>query len=305
MIAYRKHNKQDWLEITLLTQAPNVTRFEQALSELGAQAITLRDSADDAIYEPHPEDSPLWVTTQVTGLFDTTHDQQYLLSALADRLGPQSIKAATIRSFNDRPWEREWLVYFKPQRYGMHLWVAPSGYEHPDGQSAIVRLDPGLAFGTGTHPTTAMCLTWLDQAQLDGKTVIDYGCGSGILSIAAIKLGAQQVTAVDHDPQALLATTSNATANKVSIRLSALAPDDLATGAVDILLANILSGTLIGLARTFSGRVKPGGHIILSGILHDQCNAVKEAYTRWFTIDDEYTSEEWVLLVGRRRPALR
>jgi len=200
----------------------------------------------------------------------------------------------------DKPWEREWLKDFRPMRFGRRLWVCPGGQDAGDTDAVIVRLDPGLAFGTGTHPTTAMCLEWLDQLDLRGRTIVDYGCGSGILAIAALKLGASRALAIDVDPQALLATSENAARNEVT-GLELSSEPELPDGCADVLVANILAGPLVELAPRLAAAVKPRGAIALSGILTEQVPAVTAAYQPWFDIGLAASREDWGLLSGRRR----
>jgi ribosomal protein L11 methyltransferase len=200
----------------------------------------------------------------------------------------------------DREWERAWLDNFKPMRFGKRLWVCPHGLEVEAEDAVVVRLDPGLAFGTGTHPTTALCLEWLDGAELAGKTVIDYGCGSGILAVAALKLGARQVIGIDHDPQALLATRDNAAANGVADRLLVQGSDAADPAPADIVLANILANVLIDLSGRIEPLVADGGELVLSGILEDQWPAVAKAYSAGLDFGQAIIKDGWVRLHGRR-----
>ncbi len=186
--------------------------------------------------------------------------------------------ACALEWLDDRDWERAWMDHFHPMRFGRRLWICPTGGEVTQTDAVIVDLDPGLAFGTGTHPTTALCLEWLDGHDLHGRTVIDFGCGSGVLAIAALKLGAARAIAVDHDPQAVLATRDNAARNGVADRIEVLHSDDFQAGQADLVMANILANILIDLAPTIAGLVAPGGDLVMSGILRDQADAVAQAY---------------------------
>jgi ribosomal protein L11 methyltransferase len=219
----------------------------------------------------------------------------------------------------DRAWEREWLKDFRPMRFGRRLWVCPGGQRPPVSEDpqdrasdegapslepVLLELDPGLAFGTGTHATTALCLEWLDSGAshwLDGAEVIDYGCGSGILAVAALRLGARHAVAMDIDPQALIATRENAARNGVADRVQATDDPECGHAAADVLLANILAGPLVDLAPRLAGLVRPGGLIALSGLLLEQAGAVTDAYRPWFDIDLTGTRDDWGLLTGRRR----
>jgi ribosomal protein L11 methyltransferase len=283
-----------WKELRFPLRGLDRERTEATLAELGALAVTLEDDADDPLLEPEPGEQPLWPACRVRGLFDAHQDLDAVIQKLNSPVQPEIVV------IEDRQWETAWRDNFKPMRFGSNLWVCPSGEAAPQG-ATVVRLDPGLAFGTGTHPTTALCLEWLARLPLDGKQVIDYGCGSGILAIAAAKLGADCVQAVDYDPQALTATRDNAAANDVAGKIIASNPERFDTGTADLLVANILARPLAGLAETFARLVAPGGRIGLSGILPTQCDALTVTYSRWFTLNDAILRDGWVLLEGRRR----
>jgi ribosomal protein L11 methyltransferase len=261
----------------------------------------LQDAADQPVWEPLPGETPLWSNLRVTGLFDAQTDPHTLKAVLRQLLGDKNFPTCRVESLENRDWVRAWLDDFQSMRFGRRLWVCPTAAAAPAAEATIIWLDPGLAFGTGTHPTTALCLEWLDGADLDVKTVIDYGCGSGILAIAAAKLGAGQVWAVDIDPQALLATEANAVRNQVREILVLGNPVALPTTPVDILLANILAGSLIELAPRFSTLVRPQGHLVLSGILSEQAGQVQAAYAPWFDFATSRRREEWILLQAVRR----
>jgi ribosomal protein L11 methyltransferase len=283
------------IDIGKLDPAP----VEDALFELGAVSVTLEDAADDPVLEPAPGATPLWPTVVVKALFDAGSSPDAIRSALV-----QALPGAPDPRFEllaDKAWEREWLKDFRPMRFGRRLWVCPGGMAAGDADAIRVELDPGLAFGTGTHPTTALCLEWLDAQSLDGRQVVDYGCGSGILAIAALRLGAQRIVAMDIDPQALRATRENAARNGVLARLEVTADPALATASADVLLANILAGPLVELAPRFAQAVRPGGLLALSGLLAEQAAAVTAAYQPWFDIGTTATREGWTLLAGRRR----
>jgi ribosomal protein L11 methyltransferase len=289
-----------WIQLILSIDHGDPTDLEEALCTVGALAVTLQDAGDTPILEPPPGESPLWNRTQVTGLFDADSSVPALLVQLQWALN-RDLPAYRIEMLPEQDWVRAWMDAFEPMRFGQRLWVCPTHHPIPDPAAVNVMLDPGWAFGTGTHPTTALCLEWLDAAVVAGKTVIDYGCGSGILAIAAAKLGASHVYAVDIDPQALLAGAQNADTNDVQERLSFGRHDALPPVAADILLANILATTLIELALRFTRLVKPRGRLVLSGILAAQAGRVQAAFAANFDFDSPRQREEWVLLAGVRR----
>jgi len=288
-----------WLQISV-----DVTRDETAaagaiLEAAGALSVTLLDAADEPLLEPLPGEQPLWTAIRMVALFPADFDHGPLQRALCTALRRTDLVCG-IETLEDRDWSNTWRDDFRPMRFGAHLWVCPSGEDVSDPHAVVVRLDPGLAFGTGTHATTALCLEWLAAHPPLDRRVIDYGCGSGILGIAAARLGAASVQAVDIDPQALVATRENARRNAIAGRFEALAPEALPTGPVDLLLANILANPLIELAEALSVRVQGGGCIVLTGILEAQATAVMDAYHGCFDFTDPYLREGWVLLEGTR-----
>lgn len=291
-----------WLQLTLeaIDHAPE--QLEDALLLAGALAVTLADAGDQPVLEPAPGETPLWAHTRVTGLFDAQTDIEVVKGQLRRFLRAPILPECRLTALEERDWVRAWMDSFHPMRFGRRLWICPTHCDPPEPAAVNIRLDPGLAFGTGTHPTTALCLEWLDGADLAGKSVLDYGCGSGILAIAAAKLGAKRVWAVDIDPQALLASDDNASENEVEDRIELFRPAELPTGLrVDVLLANILAGVLVRLAPEFGQRVKPGGRLALSGILEQHADAVQAVFSRDFAFDPPRRREDWVLLEGTRR----
>ena len=291
-----------WLQLTLeaIDHAPE--QLEDALLLAGALAVTLADSGDQPVLEPAPGETPLWAHTRVTGLFDAQTDIEVVKGQLRRFLRAPILPECRLTALEERDWVRAWMDNFHPMRFGRRLWICPTHCDPPEPAAVNIRLDPGLAFGTGTHPTTALCLDWLDGADLAGKSVLDYGCGSGILAIAAAKLGAKRVWAVDIDPQALLASDDNASENEVEDRIELFHPAELPTSLrVDVLLANILAGVLVRLAPEFGQRVKPGGRLALSGILEQHADAVQAVFSRDFAFDPPRRREDWVLLEGTRR----
>ncbi|MBK8182047.1 MAG: 50S ribosomal protein L11 methyltransferase [Candidatus Competibacteraceae bacterium] len=292
-----------WLQLTLEAIEHPSEQLEDALLQAGALAVTLADAGDQPVLEPAPGQTPLWAHTRVTGLFDAQTDIEVVKKQLRRFLHASALPECRLIELEERDWVRAWMDYFHPMRFGQRLWVCPKDQAPPEPRAINIRLDPGLAFGTGTHPTTALCLEWLDGAELAGKTVLDYGCGSGILAIAAVKLGAKRVWAVDIDPQALLASDDNAAENQVEEQIELVHPITLpATLSVDVLLANILAGVLVQLGSEFGRRVKSGGRLILSGILEDHADAVQTALAREFRFDTRRSREGWVLLAGTRKP---
>ncbi|MFO1371872.1 MAG: 50S ribosomal protein L11 methyltransferase [Candidatus Competibacteraceae bacterium] len=291
-----------WLQLTLAAIDHSPEQLEDALLQAGALAVTLEDAGDQPVLEPAPGEMPLWPQTFVTGLFDAQTDIEVVKKQMQRFLHMSALPESCLTKLDDRDWVRAWMDNFHPMRFGQRLWVCPTHQTPPDPAAVAIQLDPGLAFGTGTHPSTALCLEWLDGTDLAGKTVLDYGCGSGILAIAAAKLGAQRVWAVDIDPQALLASDDNADQNGVEDRIELARPTNLpAALAVDILLANILAGVLVQLAPELSRRVKPGGRLVLSGILEQHAELVQAAFLHKFTFGSLRQREDWVLLDGVRR----
>lgn len=290
-----------WLQLELEATPDSAEQLSELLHAAGAAAVTLQDAADQPLYEPPLGTTPLWKTTRVIGLFESDTDIPAVLTALQQQLTPGPLPPWHLNPLEDRDWVRAWMDNFQPMRFGEQLWICPSGFTPPQPKAINILLDPGLAFGTGTHPTTAMCLRWLDAHPPRDLTVIDYGCGSGILAIAACKLGARHVSGVDTDPQALLATHDNAEKNQVGGCIEACLPAEFHSEPVPLLLANILAGPLQSLAPHFAELVAPAGHIVLSGILAEQADSVIEHYQDAFDIQVVAQQEEWVCLAGRRR----
>lgn len=286
-----------WAQIHIATDAPEP--LEEQLLEQGALAVTLSDAEDTPVFEPAPGELRLWPRTVVCGLFEADTDLS-ALAALLVRNGVCQAEHIRVDGLEDRAWEREWLKDFRPMAFGQRLWVSPHEAQPVWPEHAVVlRMDPGLAFGTGTHATTRLCLNWLDQADLAGKHVIDYGCGSGVLAVAAALLGAERVTAFDIDPQAMTATLDNARVNGVADKLSLCPTDQPPQQPADIVIANILAGTLIDLAAPLSALVKPQGSLVMSGILAEHAQSVRSAFAEQFLLNTA-NSEAWVRLDGRR-----
>lgn len=275
------------------------TPFEDTLFALGAVSVTLEDAADDPVLEPAPGATPLWPTVVLKALFEQGTDPEVIAADIEREL--PGAPAPRFENVADQAWERVWLQDFRPMRFGRRLWVCPGGQSAGATDAIRIELDPGLAFGTGTHPTTALCLEWLDAQALAGRQVVDYGCGSGILAIAAAKLGAARVRAVDIDPQALIATRENALRNAVADRLDITTDPRLEANSADVLVANILAGPLVELASGFAAALRPQGLLALSGLLAGQADSVTAAYRPCFDIGPKIMRDGWVLLGGRRR----
>lgn len=287
-----------FLQLTLELGKRDPEPVEEALFAVGALSVTLEDAADDPILEPAPGALPLWPTINVKALFDAEASRDVIVAELRVHLG--ELPPHRFEHLEDRPWEREWLKDFKAMRFGRRLWICPDDQRPDDAQAVIVDLDPGLAFGTGTHPTTAMCLEWLDAHAVKGLSMIDYGCGSGILAIAALKLGAAQAHGVDIDPQALIASQDNATRNQVAGHLQVSLVDTNLQPA-DLVMANILAGPLESLAPRLAALTHKGGHIVLSGVLTTQAQSVQNCYAAWFDMDPIVTQGDWARLSGTRQ----
>jgi ribosomal protein L11 methyltransferase len=293
-----------WLELSLIVTAAQQAEVEAALEDLGALAVTLLDAEDHPIFEPAPGATPLWPEIALSALFEPDRDRAGLVHVLTDLVPDLSPERIGLRTLEDADWTRAWMDQFQPMRFGRRLWIYPWNIEPPadDADAIVVRLDPGLAFGTGTHPTTALCLEWLDALDLAGLTLIDYGCGSGVLAIAALKLGAARVVGVENDPQALEASRDNAARNGVGDRLALSTPADFAEMPADALVANILAGPLAELAPRFAACVKGGGALALSGILRGQETELVERYAPSFEALAIDAREDWIRISGRRRP---
>ena len=291
-------------EIEFPLAALDLGEVEAALFEIGASSITFVDRGDEPVLEPKPGEIRLWSDTLVRALFeesaDAARDAVLKLDRLSMNLGSQVTQCARVRAVPAQEWERAWLKDWKSMRFGRRLWIIPRAAELPaDPDAVVVRLDPGLAFGTGTHSTTALCLQILDSLPLSGRTVIDYGCGSGILGLAALKLGAARVVAVDLDAQALLATRENAIGNDLAANITVQGVD-AALEPCYCVLANILAGPLIELAPILTAACEPGGRIVLSGLLKAQAHAVKAAYATGFDMVQVIGRDEWCCIYARR-----
>lgn len=295
-----------WLELSLRCCAADEARLEAALEDLGALSISLLDAADAdnerAILEPGVGETPLWPEVTLLALFEQGTDPDLLLHAIEAWDERIDLDGAAFRVVADQDWERAWMDQYAPMQFGTRTWIIPWNMDAPAQAThgVIVRLDPGLAFGSGTHPTTALCLQWLDSLDLRGAEVLDFGCGSGILAIAALKLGAARAVGVDNDPQALLATRDNAERNGVAGQLSVYSPDEEPDARYPVVVANILAVALDRLAETLAARVSAGGRIAMSGILCGQADELLSRYSPWFDQLHVDALGDWVRITGRR-----
>ncbi|MBB1086933.1 50S ribosomal protein L11 methyltransferase [Lysobacter sp. SG-8] len=303
-----------FLELTLPCTEAQQPRYERALEDVGALAVTLADAHADApdeqaIFEPGVGQTPLWGEMVLTALFPGDTPSELLLHALAAHDEGLDWSRARFREVEDQDWERAWMDQYAPLKFGARTWIVPWNHALPEGadadDAAVVRLDPGLAFGSGTHPTTALCLQWLDalagEGQVAGRDVLDFGCGSGILALAALKLGAVRAVGIDNDPQAVAATLDNAQRNGVEDRMSVHLPGDAPTGTYPVVVANILASALIELADVIGEQVAPGGQLALSGILAGQEDDVIAVYAARFDDLRAERLEDWIRVTGVRR----
>lgn len=288
-----------WIQLKLNATAENAEQIGELLMDSGALSATFTDAHDNPVFEPAPGETRLWGDTDITGLYDAATDMSPVLMQLKQSPLLSDNFALKIEPLEDKDWEREWMDNFHPMKFGERLWICPSWKPVPDENAVNVMLDPGLAFGTGTHPTTALCLAWLDGEALQDKVVIDFGCGSGILAIAALKLGAKRVIGIDIDPQAITASRDNAQRNNVSDKLELYLPDDLPEGIqADLLVANILAGPLRELSTIIEALIKNNGALALSGILQQQAEELIGVYGQWFKMDKAVIKDEWARLSG-------
>jgi ribosomal protein L11 methyltransferase len=300
-----------WLEVSVRVARQHADLVETLLQNQPVLAVTMTDDADDPVLEPGVGETPLWPSVCVTALFDGDTDTAPIAQMLSLIPGVDRPQLVNFRRFDDQQWERVWLDRFQPMRFGKDLWIVPGDQTVPEGAGVVLRLDPGLAFGTGTHPTTRLCLQWIDSHDFAGKTILDFGCGSGVLGIVAAIKGARRVVCVDNDPQALTATHENAVRNAVGDVIEALSPEEFANryprssalgqAHFDVVLANILAGPLIELAPLLLDQLREGGEVVLSGVLTAQSNEVAAAYQSQTDKIDEVIDEGWVRLHGCKR----
>ena len=289
----------EWQHLIIEPGPPGPDVLEHALFAHGALSVTLMDAADRPILDPPPGTTPMWPEVRVVALFSADASLGSIVPAIEAAIGT-SLPASHAEDLPDQDWRRAWMKDFKPMKFGDRLWICPGGQKPECTDAVVVELDPGLAFGTGTHPTTALSLEWLDRCGIDGLNVLDYGCGSGILAIAAMKLGARSVTATDIDPQALISTENNSRRNNIDSGLTICLPVNIPAQRFHRLVANILAEPLIELAPQLARLAAPGSLIGLSGVLKDQASAVEQCYQKWFDMNPSVTMEDWVLLSGTR-----
>ena len=294
-----------WRQFVMNLDAMDAEVVEEIFERFGASSVTLTDAGDNPVLEPGPGETPLWADTIITGLFTPDIDLQPLRDALVAELNLTELPAHHTEDLEDRVWEREWLKDFGPMQFGRRLWIYPAGSAVPESEAVVVHLDPGLAFGTGTHATTALCLEWLDGLSLGGKTMLDYGCGSGILAIAGLKLGCASAVGMDIDPQAVIATRQNAKDNDVAGNLQILGAPAEIQGDFDVVVANILAGPLVQFAESITLTLRGRGMLALSGVLCEQADDVMTAYEPWIDFDEPVFKEQdgqiWSRLTGKRR----
>lgn len=294
-----------WIQVKIDIHPAQIDSIEDLLLASGACAVTMEDGKDQPIYEPERGTTPLWKHTQLTGLFDAAADMQTIIPRIEERyqaLSGNPLPSHRVEILEDKDWERAWMDNFHPMLFGKRLWICPSWREPEDPNGINLMLDPGLAFGTGTHPTTALCLAWLDAQDITDKVVVDYGCGSGILGIAALLLGAKRVIGVDNDPQALEASRENTRRNNIAEeRFEIYLPGEAPEIEADIMIANILAQPLISLSPTLAKMTKQGGLLVLSGILEQQASDVSERYSEWFEMEQPEQKEEWIRLSGTKQ----
>ena len=290
-----------WLQVRLAISPEQAETYEDALLSVGAVSVTFMDAEDQPIYEPDLGTTPLWSRTHLLALFEADVDETNLLAHLTLLTGG-TLPDHQVERIEDKDWERSWMDNFHPMRFGKRLWIVPSWHAAPEPDAVNLLLDPGLAFGTGTHPTTALCLEWLDGQELNGVDVLDFGCGSGIFAIAALLLGAKQAVGTDIDPQALEASRDNAGRNGIDPALFPLyLPEHLPHVQAEVVVANILAGPLVQLAPQITALVERNGRLALSGILAEQAEEVRAAYADAFELDPTAEKDGWVRISGRRR----
>ncbi|ORU91117.1 MAG: ribosomal protein L11 methyltransferase [Cycloclasticus sp. symbiont of Poecilosclerida sp. N] len=285
-----------WQQLTISTTQEFATQFEALIEDLGSLSVTMTDGASQPIYEPPLETMPLWPQVLVTGLFEEQHDLSLAEQYFQQHINTPDSWSMEIEALEDQVWERVWLDGFQPIKFGSNFWVCSTKHEAPEPNATILRLDPGLAFGTGTHPTTALCLDWLANHAVHGRNIIDFGCGSGILAISALLLGARRAVGIDIDPQALITTNSNAEQNNVLNRIRLYNEKQYPREPQSIVVANILAEPLIQLSDEISALVEPQGDLLLSGLLSEQIEQVMQPYQRFFNFSSPTIKDDWACL---------
>ncbi|QWF71769.1 50S ribosomal protein L11 methyltransferase [Methylomonas paludis] len=293
-----------WHQLSVITDESTAPELSDFFSELGAVSVTFSDAEDEPVYEPAIDQTIIWSNTKVTALFELDTDPDVVHTLVFNQFIGQPLDGWNAEVLLDQAWERAWMEHYKPMKFADKLWVCPTGQERHEAGTICMTLDPGLAFGTGTHPTTALCLEWLASHDLQDKVVVDYGCGSGILAVAALLLGAKHVHALDIDPQAITASRDNAEKNQVQDRISYYLPEQFDVLTADIVVANILAKPLIELAGPISALVKDGGKLVLSGILKQQAGEVAASYRQLgLNVLGTYGREDWCRIDAEQKTA--
>ncbi len=287
-----------WKQLSVITDQQHASAISDLFSQLGAVSVTYLDALDEPLYEPEPGETKIWEQTRVVALFEMSVHAEVVELLVGQQFPRFSLKDWRLDILQDQVWERTWMAHFKPMLFGNRLWVCPSGSEQESPETVCMTLDPGLAFGTGTHATTALCLEWLARYDLKDKIVLDYGCGSGILAIASVLLGANHVAAVDIDTQAITATKNNAAKNNINSKIDCYLPDDCPAIQADIVIANILANPLIEMVQPILTLLNSGGHIVLSGILSEQAGHVMAAYSPFCQFQEPVYEGDWCRIVG-------
>lgn len=290
-----------WHQISVITNEDLAPRLADFFDKLDAVSVTYMDAEDEPVYEPAIGETKIWSNTEVIALYELDAEPALIKNLLYAQFEGEQLHNWRHEVVEDQEWERAWMEFYKPMKFADKLWVCPTDQEQHESGTVCLTLDPGLAFGTGTHPTTALCLEWLASHDLTGKTVIDYGCGSGILAVAAILLGANEAHAVDIDPQAITATQSNAQKNQVQDKIACYLPEQFVPFQADVVLANILAKPLIDMAEQICNLVASGSQLVLSGILHEQAESVMNAYRQHITFNAPVQQEDWIKLEGVKR----
>jgi ribosomal protein L11 methyltransferase len=290
-----------WHQLTVTTTEKSAPKVAKYFTHLGAVSVTYLDAQDEPVYEPRIGETKIWTNTQVVALYELDVEMDAVQKAINKKFQHHALNDWQYEYIDDQVWERAWMEFYHPMKFAQRLWVCPTGQEQREDGTVCLTLDPGLAFGTGTHPTTALCLEWLASADLNGVTVIDYGCGSGILAVAAVLLGAKEAYCVDIDPQALTATHDNAIKNNVEDKIHAFLPENFTPFKADVVLANILAKPLIDLSSPICALVKEKGALVLSGILAEQADSVIDAYATQIDFAPRVQQEDWIRLNGNKR----
>jgi len=290
-----------WHQLSVITDENTAPQLADFFSHLGAVSVTYMDAEDEPVYEPGIGETKIWSNTQVVALYELDANVDLIKDLVFKQYKSADLRNWLYEAVDDQEWERAWMEYYQPMKFAEKLWVCPTDQEQYEPNTVCLTLDPGLAFGTGTHPTTALCLEWLASHDLHHKTVIDYGCGSGILAVAAVLLDAKIAHGVDIDPQAITATESNALKNKVQNKIHCYLPEQFKPFQADVVLANILAKPLIDMSEQICALVGTGGQLVLSGILFEQADSVINAYKKYIDFNPLTQQEDWIRLDGIKR----